>query len=520
MGNEQRNHRGSVFYISVIVVALFVLWGFILPESLAEKAGTALAFITSSFGWFYLFSTFLFLVFALYLAFGPFGHIKLGQDDDEPDYSYFTWFAMLFSAGMGIGLVFWGVSEPMYHFLTPPEGATGGTPEAARLALRYSFFHWGLQPWGIYTIVAIALAYAQFRKGESGLISSTFRPLIGDRIEGPIGKSIDTLAAIATAFGVATSLGLGTLQINGGLNYVLGLPITIPIQLIIILIVTVLYMISATTGLNRGIRYLSNLNLGLAAGLLIFVLFTGPTSFIIDAFTTTIGGYLGNLIPMSFRLTPFTGGGWIGAWTLFYWAWWIAWAPFVGTFIARVSKGRTIKEFVLGVLFVPTLLGTLWFSVFGGSAIFFEMFEGRGIAAAVNADVTSALFVTLDQLPLGFFLGILATILIITFFVTSADSATFVLGMLTTNGTLNPSTTTKIIWGVLQSSIAAALLLSGGLNGLQTASIVAALPFAVIMVFMVVALNKALSIEIKEQRRKEKKRIKKLEEWMMSEQDN
>lgn len=520
MSDNQRNQRGTVFYISVSVVGLFVLWGFILPESLAEKAGTALEFITNTFGWFYLFSTFLFLVFALYLAFGPFGHIKLGDDDDEPDYSYFTWFAMLFSAGMGIGLVFWGVSEPMYHYLAPPEGAMGGTPEAARLALRYSFFHWGLQPWGIYTIVAISLAYAQFRKGETGLISSTFRPLIGDRINGPIGKGIDTLAAIATAFGVATSLGLGTLQINGGLNYVLGIPITIPVQLIIILIVTVLYMISATTGLNRGIRYLSNLNLGLAAGLLIFVLFTGPTSFIIDAFTTTIGGYLGNLIPMSFRLTPFSGGGWIGAWTLFYWAWWIAWAPFVGTFIARVSKGRTIKEFVLGVLFVPTLLGTLWFSVFGGAAIFFEMFEERGIAAAVNADVTSALFVTLDQLPIGFILGILATILIITFFVTSADSATFVLGMLTSNGTLNPSIMNKLIWGVLQSSIAAALLLSGGLNGLQTASIVAALPFAVIMVFMVISLNKALSIEVKEQRRKEKKRIKKLEEWMMREQDN
>jgi glycine betaine transporter len=514
------NRLGSVFYISVTIIILFVLWGFILPDHLAEQASNALAFTTTNFGWFYLFATFIFLAFAVYLAFGPFGRIKLGDDDDEPEYSYYTWFAMLFSAGMGIGLVFWGVAEPIYHFITPPiDGVEGQTPDAARLALRYSFFHWGLHPWAIYTIIALALAYSQFRKGESGLISSTFRPILGDRVEGPIGKGIDTLAAIATAFGVATSLGLGTLQINGGLSYVLGIPNTIFTQLLIIVVVTILYMLSATTGLNKGIRYLSNLNLGLAGGLLIFVLITGPTSFIVDAFTTTIGGYLGNIVPMSFRLTPFTQGTWVGAWTLFYWAWWIAWAPFVGTFIARVSRGRTIKEFVLGVLLVPTILGAIWFSAFGGSAIFFDLFEGGAISAAVSADVTTALFITLEQLPMGMILGVLATLLIITFFVTSADSATFVLGMLTSKGVLNPANSTKLIWGVLQSSIAAVLLLSGGLGGLQTASIVAALPFSIIMVLMVVSLNKALNQEIKEQKRKEKRRIKKLEELVRESQE-
>jgi glycine betaine transporter len=506
---------GAVFNISVTVIVLFVLWGFILPENLAEQAGDALAFTTKTFGWFYLFATFIFLAFSLYLAFGPYGKIRLGDDEEEPEYSYYTWFAMLFSAGMGIGLVFWGVAEPIYHFITPPiDGVAGQSPEAARLALRYSFFHWGLHPWAIYTVVALALAYAQFRKGESGLISSTFRPLLGSRVEGPIGKGIDTLAAIATAFGVATSLGLGTLQINGGLAYVLGIANTINTQLLIILVVTVLYMLSATTGLNRGIRYLSNLNLGLAGGLLLFVLFTGPTAFIFDAFTTTIGGYLGNLITMSFRMTPFSQGTWVGSWTLFYWAWWIAWAPFVGTFIARVSRGRTIKEFVLGVLLIPTIFGAMWFAAFGGSAIFFDILEQRGIAEAVSENVTTALFITLEQFPLGTLLGILATVLIITFFVTSADSATFVLGMLTSKGMLNPANSTKIIWGVLQSSIAAVLLWSGGLSGLQTASIVAALPFAVIMVFMVFALNKALRQELQEQKRKEKRRIKKLEELL------
>lgn len=510
---KERN-LGPVFYISVIVIALFVLWGFLMPENLANQATKALNFSTSAFGWFYLLAAFIFLVFAIYLAFGPYGKIKLGEEDDEPEYSYYTWFAMLFSAGMGIGLVFWGVAEPIYHFVTPPMGVEGMTPEAARIALRYSFFHWGLHPWAIYTIIALALAYAQFRKGESGLISSTFRPLIGDRVEGPIGKGIDTLATIATAFGVATSLGLGALQINGGLSHVLGIPNNINMQLLIIFIVTILYMLSATTGLNKGIRYLSNLNLGLAGGLLLFVIIAGPTSFIMDAFTTTFGDYLGEIIPMSFRLTPFSQGKWVGAWTLFYWAWWIAWAPFVGTFIARVSKGRTIKEFVLGVLLVPSILGAVWFAAFGGSAIFLDLFEQTGISEAVSADMTTALFITLEKFPLGMVLGALATLLIITFFVTSADSATFVLGMLTSNGVLNPANSVKLIWGILQSSIAAVLLWSGGLNGLQTASIVAALPFCVIMLLMVVSLSKALNEEVRARKQKEKRRNKKLDELL------
>src|SRR5690625_1224843 len=426
---------------------------------------------------------------------------------------------MLFSAGMGIGLVFWGVSEPVSHYLVPPEGIEGGTPGAARVALRYSFFHWGLHAWGIYTVIALALAYTQFRKKDSGLISSTFRPLIGHHADGPLGKAIDILAVIATVFGVATSLGLGTLQINAGLQFLAGIPLAVRVQLTIIAVVTLLYLSSAITGLERGIRYLSNLNLGLAGGLLLFVLIAGSTSFIFDSFTTTVGDYIGNLIFMSFRLTPFTEGDWVSTWTLFYWAWWIAWAPFVGTFIARVSRGRTVKEFVIGVLFVPTLLGTLWFSVFGGSALFFEMFEQAGIAEAVQADTTSGLFLTLDQLPISLILTILATALIMTFFITSADSATFVLGMLTSAGSLNPPTSRKLIWGGLQSSIAAVLLLSGGLVGLQTASIIAALPFSIIMIFMMISLNKALRAEVKDRSRQERKRIKELEEWIEREEN-
>jgi glycine betaine transporter len=353
----------------------------------------------------------------------------------------------------------------------------------------------GLHPWAIYAVIALAIAYAQFRKGDSALISSTFRPLLGKRVDGWAGQTIDSFATLATVFGVATSLGLGTLQISGGLNQLFGLENTRTVQMVIIMVVTVLFLLSAITGLNKGILYLSNFNMGLAGALLVFVLLVGPTVFILEAVTTVLGGYLQNLVQMSFRLTPFSRGEWVGSWTLFYWAWWIAWAPFVGTFIARISRGRTIREFVGGVLLVPSVLCALWFATFGGSALFSDLFQGGTIADAVKADVTSALFVALQQFPWGGFLGLLAALLVVSFFVTSADSATFVLGMLTSKGNPNPTTGTKLIWGVVQSTIAAALLVSGGLKGLQTASIVVALPFAVIMLAMIVATVKALQSE-------------------------
>lgn len=500
-----------VFYISIVIVLMFVLWGAFSPASLAQASNNLLGFTIEKFGWFYLMAAFGFLVFSLYLAFSKYGQIRLGADDDEPEYPNTTWFAMLFSAGMGIGLVFWGVAEPVSHYLNPPMGIAGQTPEAAQVAMRYAFFHWGLQPWGIYTVIALALAYFKYRKNYKGLISHTFYPLLGEKVNGPIGKGIDVLAIIATAFGVATSLGLGTLQINGGLAHIFGIPNNITAQLMIIGIVTILYMISATTGLDRGIKTLSNINLTVAIALLLFTLFLGPTSFIFDTLTLTLGSYFQNLIQMSLRLAPFTQSTWIASWTLFYWAWWIAWAPFVGMFIARVSRGRTIKEFVLGVLLVPSLFGFIWFSVFGGTALNFEMFQNLAIARAVQNDVTSALFITLEQLPLGTVLAGLATLLIITFFITSADSATFVLGMLSSKGNLNPSNKKKFIWGILQSSIAVVLLLSGGLQGLQTASIIAALPFAVIMILMCVSILKALEAEGRERRKRESQQQKKMD---------
>ncbi|WP_400163426.1 glycine betaine uptake BCCT transporter [Brevibacillus sp. TJ4] len=505
------------FYVSIIIVILFVLWGIVAPAHLSDTATAALGFTTSTFGWFYLLVTFGFLIFCIYLAFSKYGHIRLGSDDDEPEYSSFTWFAMLFSAGMGIGLVFWGVAEPLSHYYSPPLGIPAGTADAARAALRYSFFHWGLHPWAIYSVIALVLAYFQYRKGAPGLVSATFSPLIGEKVNGPIGNLIDILAIIATAFGVATSLGLGTLQINGGLTHLFNIPHNTTVQIIIIAVTTVLYLVSATTGLDRGIKVLSNSNLLVASGLLVLTLLFGPTAFLFENFTTTLGSYLQNLIQMSLQLTPFSQNPWVTNWTLFYWAWWIAWAPFVGTFIARVSRGRTIKEFVIGVLLVPSLLSCVWFTVFGGTGLYFEIFDKIPIGTAVQEDITSALFITLEHLPLGTIISALATLLIITFFITSADSATFVLGMFSTKGNLDPSTKVKLTWGILQALIAVVLLLSGGLQGLQTASIVAALPFTVIMILMCVSLRKALAAEERVFRKAAKERQKKLDKLLEQE---
>lgn len=504
-----------VLYISIVIILAFVLWGALVPNKLADSATSLFDFSINNFGWFFLISTFGILLFAFYLAFSKYGRIKLGKDEDEPEYSTASWFAMLFSAGMGIGLVFWGVSEPLSHFLSPPEGASVASIEAARLAMRYSFFHWGVHPWAIYTIISLSLAYFQFRKGKRGLISAVFSPILGKISEGWVGGVIDTLAIIATVFGVATSLGLGALQINGGLNHMFGFSISPFVQVVIIVVVTVLFLLSATTGLDKGIRILSNTNLIIAVLLMTFVFVVGPTSFILDLFTSTLGGYLQNIVYMSLRMTPFTQGTWVGVWTLFYWAWWIAWGPFVGTFIARVSKGRTIKEFVLGVLLIPSLFSFVWFSVFGGTGLHLELFDHYPIAAAAEKDVTSALFLTLEQLPMGGIIAFIATLLIITFFVTSADSATFVLGMLSTKGNPNPSNKVKIVWGVLQSSIAIVLLISGGLSGLQTASIVAALPFAIIIIGMCVSLIVSLRQEERTLRSREQSRMKKIDELLM-----
>lgn len=490
---------GPVFYISVALSIVFVLWGVLFTENLSGVFSAVLDYVIATFGWVYLLAVTGFLVFVVYLAFSRYGRIKLGKEDDEPEFTTVGWLSMLFAAGVGLSFLFWGVAEPASHFGTPPYGMVkAGTTEAAELSLQYTFFHWGLHPWAVYAVVAMALAYFNFRKDGGNLISAAFRPLIGDRVDGPIGKAIDILAIFAVLFGVATALGIGALQLNGGLNYVFGIPNASTVQVIIIAVLTVAFMISAATGISKGILYLSLLNMGIAVALLVFVLLAGPTVFLLNTFTQSLGQYFGNFAQMSFRSSAFDNSKWAENWTLFYWAWWISWAPFVGTFIARISRGRTIREFVFGVLFAPTLFSFLWFTVFGGSAIYLDLNRGGNIAETAANNLPQSLFDTLTAFPLGNVTSILALVLVSIFFITSADSATFVLGSMSADGAVNPAAPVKLIWGVVIASFAAILLLAGGLNALQTATITAAVPFAVVMICMCFSLYKSLSEEVRE----------------------
>ncbi|SDO32865.1 BCCT family transporter [Alkalicoccus daliensis] len=501
-----------VFFISAPLVLAFVLWGLFSPGSLEEASGIGLAFTLNNFGWFYMLSTAFFIGFVLFLAASPFGKLKLGKPDEKPEYNFFTWLGMLFSAGIGVGFVFWGVAEPVLYFFDPhPDyaGATEGTRATA--GLRYGVFHWALHPWAIFSLVALTLAYVQFRKDQPALISSAFHPLIGDKASGAFGKGIDTLAVLATSTGVATTFGLSALQISGGFSYLFdGIENTATTQLTIIGIVTVLFMFSAATGVNKGIRILSTINLSLASLLLLFVIVVGPTLFIAQNFVTTIGGYLSNVLSMSLDLDPYGDGEWLGNNTIFFWAWHISWAPFMGIFIARISRGRTIREFVAGVLIVPSILAAVWFTTFGGTALNLILGGNDVIGDMVTADAELALFATLGELPLAGLMSGLAILLIIIFFITSADSASYVLGAMTSSGSLSPKLAVKILWGLLIAGTASVLLLSGGLEGLQTASIVAALPFAIIMVVMIFSLIIMMSKDLKADKIKVRKKERRL----------
>ncbi|WP_077622237.1 BCCT family transporter [Sediminibacillus massiliensis] len=481
---------GSVLIISAILVALFVVWGAVSPKSLNTQANDALGWMIENFGWFYMLITAFFVLFVIVLAISPYGKLRLGKQEDRPEYSWYSWIGMLFAAGIGVGFVFWGVAEPVLYYLDPPDGYSPSTRESAIAGLRYGVYHWSLHPWAIFSIVGLTLAYVQFRKDKPALISSAFYPLIGNRVEGSLGKAIDILAVLATCTGVATTFGLSAMQITGGLSYISNIPNTAWTQIIIIAIVTVLFITSAAKGVNKGIKVLSNINLAVAALLLIFVIVVGPTLFIAESFVTTLGGYISNVVPMSLTMTPFSESEWLGTNTIFFWAWHISWAPFMGMFIARISRGRTIREFMAGVLIVPSTLALVWFTTFGGTALNLEMNGPGGIGELVTGEVEIALFATLGELPLSAITNIISVILILIFFITSADSASYVLGAMTSRGSLEPLLSVKVLWGFLIAGTASVLLLSGGggLSALQTASIIAALPFAIIMSIMIISL--------------------------------
>ncbi|MGK7379466.1 glycine betaine uptake BCCT transporter [Planococcus sp. 1R117A] len=492
----------NVFWISLAIVLLAVAYGTFAPENFAEVTGNIESFLTTSFGWYYLLVVSVIVLFCLFFLVSPMGKIKLGKEDDKPEFSFISWVSMLFSAGMGIGLVFWGAAEPLSHFAIDPATAEPGSAEAFRESMRFTFFHWGIHAWAIYGAVALVLAYFQFRKGEPGLISVTLKPIFGDKMKGPWGTLVDVIAIFATAMGVATTLGFGAIQINGGLSFLFeGIPSdNFIVQIIIIVIVTILFTISAWSGVSKGIKYLSNTNMVLAVCLMILVLILGPTLLILNTFTDTIGSYLQNLAQMSFRTAPVNSEErvWIDGWTVFYWAWWISWAPFVGIFIARVSKGRTIRQFLSGVLLIPAVFSFIWFATFGTAAMDVQN-KGTDLTGLLTEETLFAVF---EQLPLGSFLSVIAIVLIAIFFVTSADSATFVLGMQSTNGSLNPANSVKISWGISQSLIAVVLLSTGGLGALQTSLIIAAFPFSFIILLMMISFYKSISLDFKAVKRK------------------
>ncbi len=487
-----------VFKISLVLTSMVVIFGLISPDMFKEVSNKGFNLIVSNFNWVYLLVMLALVIFAVFLAFSKYGNIRLGKDTDRPEFSNLSWFSMLFGAGMGIGLVFFGAVEPLKHMVSPI-GLTPGSQESINFAMQQSFMHWGLTPWAAYAIMGLSLAYFQFRKDAPGLISSVFLSILGEEgVKGKIGKTIDILAVFTTVTGIATSLGMGTMQIAGGLEYMFGIKNTIYVQMLIIAIATILYIKSSTSGLDKGIKLLSNINLTLAFSLLLGAIIIGPTMDMVSNLSNGIGLYLENFISQSLYIDQ--SGKWVAQWRVFYWAMWIAWIPFVGIFIARISKGRTIREFIIGVTLAPALACIIWFAVFGTLG----MNLGLDFAKDATMVTETALFKVFLNYPFGKILSVVAMILLCTFFVSSADSATYVLGMFTSDGDLNPSNKKKIIWGVIQALLAVVLLISGGLETLQTVSIVSAFPFAIIMLISIVSITKALKEEVKLEEEKAK----------------
>jgi choline/glycine/proline betaine transport protein len=485
-----------VFPIALALIALFIAVTVLLGDSASAAYTWLFNFIGENFGWFYLLVVNVFIIVLLYFAFGKFGNIKIGGVEAEKEFSDFSWMAMLFSAGMGIGLMFFSVLEPVFYYSSVPGfwGVEAGTGAAASAAMAQTFFHWGFHPWAIYGLVGLGLAFFSFNRGLPLTFRSIFWPLLGDRIYGWPGHVIDLVTVFATLFGLATSLGLGVAQVNTGLAYVggdlLGL-FSLPtgstlIQVALIAGITGIATLSVAAGLDGGVKRLSTLNLYLMLILLGFLLIVGPTVYVLGTWVEGLGAYFGNILGLAFfRGTLADGGSTVTGWTVFYWGWWIAWSPFVGMFIARISKGRTVRQFVMGVLVLPAMFSTIWLSVFGGSALFNSL-VGNGAALQTYNEVgqTVAMFAMLEQFPLGAVSGILATLLVITFFVTSSDSGSLVIDHLTSGGKHDVPKAQRVFWAITEGLVAAILLWGGGLGALQTAAITTGLPFAVILCLM------------------------------------
>lgn len=489
------NVNPNVFFSTVIIIAFFLTVVIISPDAFELLTKQMNQWITDSFSWFYVLSVAIFLIILIFIALSDMGKIKLGPDHSQPDYRNGSWFAMLFTAGMGIGLMFFGVAEPVMHYVSPPSG-NAQTVEAAQQAVRITFFHWGLHAWAIYALVGLSLAYFSFRYNLPLKVRSGLYPIIGERIYGPLGDGVDTFATIGTIFGVATTLGFGVTQINSGLSYLFGWESSISTQIILIIFVSALASLSVFLGLDKGVKRLSELNIILVLILLAFVFFASSSIYILQTTIQNAGHYISNLFNMTFNLYAYQPNGWIGGWTIMYWAWWISWSPFVGMFIARVSRGRTIREFIVGVLLIPTGFTIIWMGFMGNAALFSIMEQGHvGLITAVQKDSSVALFEFLSYLPFANISSVVATVLVILFFVTSADSGALVIDFLTAKSENSPAWQ-RLFWTVLIAILSIILLMVGGLGALQSATIMSALPFTFIMLLLCWGLLKALRLDV------------------------
>ncbi|MCK5931990.1 MAG: BCCT family transporter [Fulvimarina manganoxydans] len=480
-----------VFITSAILILGFILFGGIFTDTAATVFSAAQSGIADGFGWFLILVTNAALVLSVYLAFSRFGDIRLGAQTEEPEYDIVSWTAMMFSAGIGIGLLYWAVAEPLFHFSSPPMGQAE-TAESAKQAMVISFLHWGWHGWGIYCIVGMALAYFHYRQGLPLSIRSALYPLIGERIYGFWGHVVDILAVFGTMFGIVTSLGLGVMQINAGLTSLFGLPDSLLLQIGLVAAITACATLSVVAGLDNGIKRISNFNIYLSFVMLAFIVAMGPALFIFDSFIENMGAYIENFVYYSFWSESYSGTNWQVDWTLFYWAWWISWSPFVGIFIARISRGLTIREFALGVLLIPSTILFFWFTAFGGVAVHMELMGDPGLVAAVQDDYGRAIFEFLQFYPLPTLTTLVVLFMILVWFVTSSDSGSFVIDMLTAGGDDNPPKIQRIFWAVTEGAIAAVLLVAGGLKALQSAAVVAGFPFAFVLLVMMWGLVRAL----------------------------
>lgn len=490
-----RSRYNPVFVVSLILTIAVVAWCLAAGDSFASAANTAMAALLANFDWLYVFGMTLFVAFSLVLAFSPYGKIRLGADGERPTQSTPSWFAMLFSAGMGVGLVFWGVAEPLSHYVAPMTGIEPLTDEAMRFSLRSCFMHWGLHPWGCYAIVGMALGYFTFRCKKESLVSNTLTPLLGKKGKGAVGVVVDIYTVMLTVMGVATSFGMGCLQISSGLDHLFGIPSMVYTWAVVVGFTCLIYTWSVISGIEHGMQALSNATLVLCAALLLLTFAVGSHVETARNLMVGVGDWLANFIQDSVRLQSQGDASWIRGWRVFYWAWWISWAPFVGVFLARISRGRTIREFVLGTMIAPTIVSIVWFSILGTAS--FSSAQGLTLDQlnAIVASPETAPFVVFEQIPLGIVLSLIALVLLFGFFVTSANSATYVVSMLTSFGDTNPPTSKKVFWGVLMALVAFAFTVSGGLKGMQTIAIIVSFPFFFIMIAMCISLVKVIRDE-------------------------